>query len=153
MKRVVKKTAAALLAVLFVFSAVSCETAEKEKTGFPEKIENINVKKIDKIVITSGADGGTGVITDRDTIKELAKKAESLTFELNMDRSMTLGEMYTIKFMEDGNIAHQLSLDNEGVFWYDDTPGCYEKTGGEMEYGEIDRLFWDNYAEEATKAE
>lgn len=153
MRQMVKKTIAALFILALIFSAASCGDSENKQEGFAEKIENINVRKIDEVVITSGADGGKSVITDRDTIKELAEKAESLTFELNMDRIMTLGEMYTIKFMDGDEIVHQLSMDNEGIFWYDDTPGCYEKTGGEMDYEEVDRLFWDNYVEESTEAE
>ncbi len=153
MRQMIKKTAAVLFVLALLLSMPSCGDGEKEREGFAERIENINVRKIDSVVITSGADSGKGVITDRDTIKELAEKAESLTFELNTDRIMTLGEMYTVKFMEGEKAVHQLSLDNEGIFWYDDTPGCYEKTGGEIDYDEIEKLFWDNYEEESTEAE
>jgi hypothetical protein len=129
----------------------SCGKTDYEKTGYADKIESINAKKVDKVIITSGNDGGEGVITDRETIKELADAAVSLTFELNIDKSMTLAEMYTIKFIEKNKITHQLSMDKDGVFWFDDTPGCYEKTGGDIEYERIESLFYDNYVEEETE--
>lgn len=147
-----KKTAAALILIILaaVFIMPSCHREEKS-AGYPEDMGDINVKKTDEIIITSGSDGGTGVITDKEIIKELAEAAEGLSFELDMDAAMTMGEMYTLKFMEKDKIAHQLSFDKKGIFWYEDTPGCYTLSGGEMDYDYIDTLFHENYVEDETE--
>lgn len=146
-----KKIPHMIFALFAAIALASCGQGGTESGGCASKIENINIRKIDEVVITSGNDPGTGVVTDREEIKKLAEAAQSLTFELNTNKYMTLGEMYTIKFMDGDEEVHRLSFDNDGVFWFDETPGCYEKTGGDIDYDMVERLFSDNYVEAETE--
>ena len=136
---------------LAAFSVLmSCDGQPEEKKGYPDNLGHINVKKVEKILIISTSDSGEGVITDRDTIKEISEKAQALSFELDLGAAMNMSEKYIVKFMDGDKALHTLELDSDGVFWYDDTPGCYRLSEGEMEYDYIDELFKANYKEPDT---
>ncbi len=149
----VKKIIGVVLIMLTVLMLAACGASEEEASeGFKDNMGTIKAGKIDELIITSGADDGIGRITDKKVIKEAAQKAEELRFELDMEAAMTMGEMYTVKFMDKDKAVHQLSLDNEGVYWYDDTPGCYHVTEGDFSYDYVKGLYEENY-EAATEAE
>lgn len=140
-----KKLVIAFMAIMAVLILTECSGGEEKEEGFKDNMGKIKADKIDELVVASGSDHGTGHVTDPDKIKEAAKKAEALRFELDMEAAINMNEMYVISFMDGDETVHSLSLDSSGVYWYDDTPGCYRLTEGEFSYEYAEELFKTNY--------
>jgi hypothetical protein len=109
------------------------------------KIENA-----DSVTIFHGASSYVFVSTDKEIIKLISKNLNDLSFK-KTNAQMNAFSMFTINISNDKGSLAQLSVDEKGVFYIDDTADCYKVNSGEFDYDYIQDIYMKGEQKELKK--